>query len=59
MQVDFDSAGDIEVNHIARWNGNVWKSLGSGVNGGIITAEIDKEAMFMSVDYSTLQVELQ
>ena len=31
----FDSIGGISVPHIAKWDGNNWYSLGSGVNGTI------------------------
>jgi hypothetical protein len=30
---DFDTAGGIEVNLIARWNGTTWSALGSGLSG--------------------------
>jgi hypothetical protein len=30
---EFDSAGGIPVNNIARWNGSVWDSVGSGLSG--------------------------
>ena len=29
----FDATDGVEVNNIARWNGNCWKPLGSGTNG--------------------------
>ncbi len=28
----FTTAGGVTVNHIARWNGTAWSTLGSGVN---------------------------
>src|SRR6267378_3188610 len=31
---DISSAGSRNVNHIARWNGTEWSSLGSGIEGG-------------------------
>ncbi len=30
---EFTYAGDVEVNHIARWNGTQWGSLGEGLSG--------------------------
>lgn len=29
----FDSAGGVKAHNIARWNGNVWSALGSGIGG--------------------------
>lgn len=34
----FRQIGDVTVNHIARWNGSQWSSLGSGVDEGGIFA---------------------
>ena len=31
----FDATDGVEVNNIARWNGNCWKPLGSGTNGAV------------------------
>jgi hypothetical protein len=31
----FTNAGGIPANHIARWNGVTWDSVGSGIHGGI------------------------
>ncbi len=36
---DFDTAGGISANHIAKWNGTAWSALGSGMNG--IVVEVD------------------
>ncbi len=30
----FDTAGGVQVNSIARWDGTAWSSLGNGVSGG-------------------------
>jgi len=30
----FTTAGGVECNHIARWNGSAWQPLGTGVSGG-------------------------
>ena len=35
---DFDLAGSVQVNHVARWNGSEWSTLGTGVNGGSIAS---------------------
>ena len=32
---DFDQAGGVSANRIARWNGSTWSSLGSGLNGSV------------------------
>ncbi len=37
---DFDTAGGVPANHIARWNGFAWSALGTGTNGivtGLVT----------------------
>ena len=31
----FRQAGGVEANHIAKWNGTAWSSLGSGPNNGV------------------------
>jgi hypothetical protein len=31
---DFEKAGGLTVNHIARWDGTSWHSIGGGVSGG-------------------------
>ena len=31
----FTSAGGVQANHVARWNGSAWSALGSGVNGAV------------------------
>ena len=38
----FDSAGGIETNHIARWDGMRWSSLGNGLNGDVYTLVVDE-----------------
>src|SRR5207247_1508062 len=35
---DFIVAGDVIANHIAKWNGQNWTALGSGLNGGGVSA---------------------
>jgi hypothetical protein len=32
---EFDSAGGVHANNIARWNGATWSALGGGVNNGV------------------------
>jgi hypothetical protein len=32
---DFDTAGDVPASGVARWNGETWSALGTGVNGGV------------------------
>ncbi len=32
---DFAVVGNIIANHIAKWNGSSWRSLGSGMNNGV------------------------
>ena len=43
----FDKAGDVEANRIAKWNGDHWSALGSGITGGtqskVNTIAIDNE----------------
>ena len=32
---DFNTAGGIPANNVARWDGNVWSALGNGTDGRI------------------------
>ena len=40
----FDQAGDLTVNHIARWDGSQWHALGSGV-GGLLVPRVNAIAI--------------
>jgi hypothetical protein len=33
---DFTTAGGLNIQHIARWNGTVWSQVGSGVDGPVL-----------------------
>lgn len=35
---DFDSAGTVVVNHIAKWNGSSWSPVGTGIGGVSVEA---------------------
>ena len=37
----FDSIGGIAVNHIAKWDGNAWSSLGSGTDSMVLAVAVD------------------
>jgi hypothetical protein len=39
---EFDTAGGIGANHIAKWNGNTWYALESGTNNIIHTITVDE-----------------
>jgi len=39
----FDSAGNVHANNIAMWNGNVWASLGVGVNDAVKAVVLDSD----------------
>ena len=35
---DFELAGGLSVNHVARWDGATWSALGAGVEGALVPA---------------------
>ena len=38
---EFHMAGGMAVNHIAKWNGSAWSSLGSGLDGSVYALAVD------------------
>lgn len=36
----FDTAGTARTNHIARWNGSTWLTMGSGMNNSVTALEV-------------------
>ena len=38
---EFTVAGEVVVNHVARWDGSTWSALGSGMNGNVYALEVD------------------
>ena len=45
---DFATAGGLLVNHIAKWNGPTWQSLGSGVNDFVSGIAVGKNLVYVA-----------
>jgi len=45
----FDTAGSVSANSIAKWDGKVWSSLGSGVDNCVYALAIDKSNEYLYV----------
>lgn len=43
---DFTGAGGIPANNIARWNGNSWSALGTGLNGPVTALAVSGSQLF-------------
>jgi trimeric autotransporter adhesin len=50
---DFAKAGGIAVNHIARWDGNAWSSLGSGTDGTVNAIAVSGTDVYVSGYFAT------
>lgn len=37
---NFDSAGGVKVNHVARWDGRFWSALGNGTNSDFVRGSV-------------------
>lgn len=44
---DFNHAGDINANCIAKWNGSNWSALGTGVSGSVDSLAIDGNDLYV------------
>jgi hypothetical protein len=42
----FTRAGGAEANHIAKWNGTGWSSLGSGLNGNVYAIAVSGRDLY-------------
>jgi trimeric autotransporter adhesin len=49
---DLRSAGGIRVNHIARWDGTGWSTLGSGVNGAVHAIVAAGDDLYVAGDFT-------
>jgi len=38
---DFTSAGGVEANYVAEWNGSAWSALGTGMSGGTASSYVN------------------
>lgn len=43
---NFKTAGEVEVNGIARWNGSLWEAVGAGFNGAVYGIEIHNGELY-------------
>lgn len=50
---DFDSAGGVPVQNIARWNGTAWQSVGFGTNGPIYALAAYGGQLFIGGSFTT------
>lgn len=52
---EFDSIGGIAVNHIAKWNGTSWSSLGSGMDSAVLAVTVDDSGnLYAGGSFSTV-----
>jgi hypothetical protein len=50
----FTQAGNIPASNVAKWNGSIWESLGSGVNGDVASMAVDSQNhLYVSGWFST------
>ncbi|MHC1728010.1 MAG: hypothetical protein AB9866_18740 [Syntrophobacteraceae bacterium] len=50
----FSNAGEVEVNHVAKWNGSVWSAFGLGMNGAVHALALDEIGnLYAGGDFST------
>lgn len=49
---DFTMAGGISANHIAKWNGYSWSTLGSGLNGRVESIWIDGDDVYVGGEFT-------
>jgi Rax2 C-terminal beta propeller domain len=50
---DFTIAGDVFANRIAKWNGNSWSALGSGVNGSVWALTVSGGDLYVGGSFTT------
>jgi len=50
----FVESGGETVNHIARWNGESWSALGSGVNGIVRTMLVHDDSLYIGGHFTTV-----
>src|SRR6185503_20944601 len=43
----FTSAGGVEASHIAKWDGNSWSALGSGVNSDVFALVVSRSDLYV------------
>jgi hypothetical protein len=50
---DFTIAGEGFANHIAKWNGNSWSALGSGMNGTVYALALSGSDLYAGGEFTT------
>src|SRR5205807_1824428 len=43
---DFTAVGNVVANHVAKWNGNSWSSLGSGIDGSVFALAVSGNELY-------------
>ncbi len=49
----FTTAGGVTANNIAKWDGNAWSALGSGMNGGVIALAVSGPNLYAGGEFTT------
>jgi hypothetical protein len=49
----FGVIGDLVVNHVAKWDGNAWSSLGKGVNGEVLALVFAHGSLYVGGRFTT------
>jgi hypothetical protein len=49
----FNAAGDIPAQHLARWNGSSWSSLGMGTDGFVANLAVSDNALYALGDFAS------
>src|SRR5262249_25841697 len=49
----FTVVGDVLGNHVAKWNGNSWSALGSGVNNWVYSLAVSGNDLYAGGVFST------
>lgn len=50
---NFTTAGTIDANYIAKWNGSEWASLGSGMNGQVMALVVSGDELYAGGRFTT------